>query len=232
MASTVDILHFPEDNEFAPPTAFELRQSMRRSGRKPVNTNMYSISATASLRRKNGSTNGKQAPPFIISAPSTGIVPSIAYSDIGDASDVYPPHINRAFVNDDEISRSSSSLTEKHSEILNESSTDEVDDGSTNGYDVAEKEEPTNSFVNHYANLNNTLRKPWAESVGGTVDSRRSGRAKMAAASQPPYRRSTATSISASIADSDSTSVSLSGQLLLNNKPGSRNPLPGFSSFV
>lgn len=135
--SSADILAFPEDDEFAAPTAFELRQSMRRSTRKSSHntSNVYASSAAAaSLRRKQVLSNTARAPPFTISAPPAGINPSIAYSDIADVSELYPPHVNRAFVNNEDsraqsiagTSRASSSLTEKRSEMLNESSTDEV----------------------------------------------------------------------------------------------------------
>ena len=272
--SSADILAFPEDDEFAAPTAFELRQSVRRSTRKPSHSssNIYASSAAAaSLRRKHVLSNAVRAPPFTISAPPAGIVPSIAYSDIADFNELYPPHINRAFVNNEDIransiagtSRASSSLTEKRSEILNESSTDEVKFGKKCEYisinfdfyfvyfilnlssqvdddsgEMANKsegealDEQASSFVNHYANVKNNLGRSWADTVG-TNESRHTTR--LPDKPRVPYRRSTATSISASIADSDSTSVSFSGihqQLLVNNTPGSRNPLPGFSSFV
>ncbi|XP_055334762.1 protein sidekick-like [Paramacrobiotus metropolitanus] len=237
VTSTADMLQFPEDDEFAAPTAFELRQSMRRSARKlPPNNNIYSTSTTNSLKRKTTSASTARPPPFIIAAPPTGIVPSIAYSDIGDTSDIYPPHINRGYVNEGSASasRASSSLTEKPSE-MHESSTDEVDDGSAEGENRLEgdPDEQSSSFVNHYANLTSTLRRPWLAEGAGTSERRLPPR-MMEEPPRPPYRRSTATSISASIADSDSTSASLNGHLLLNitNKPGSRNPLPGFSSFV
>ncbi|OWA50313.1 Protein sidekick [Hypsibius exemplaris] len=247
--STADILQFPDDDEFAAPTAFELRQSMRRSTRKPhsIKNNIYcSSAAAASMRRNHALANAARAPPFTITQAPDGVVPSIAFSDIGDVSDIYPPHVNRGFVHTEDerrnggpsstatTSRASSSLTEKPSEMHNESSTDEVDDDGS-GKSVPEEEEPddqASSFVNHYANINNTLRRPWAETAAGTSDSRRSRLPQAPPPPRPAYRKSTATSISGSIADSDVTSLSLNGPLVYDNKAGCRLPLPGFSSFV
>lgn len=66
------------------------------------------------------------------------------------------------------------------------------------------------SFVNHYANVNDTLRQSWKR--------------------QKPVRNYS------SYTDSEpegSAVVSLNGgQIILNNMARSRAPLPGFSSFV
>ena len=270
--STADILQFPDDDEFAAPTAFELRQSMRRSTRKQSShltnkhNNIYASSAAAaSIRRSHALANAARAPPFTITPASAGIVPSIAYSDIGGdhLSEIYgggggggggggPARmVNHGFVVEEDrrttatTSRASSSLTEKPSDPPNhESSTDEVDDESATGTkserdEEEEDDDQASSFVNHYANINNTLRRPWEE---GTSESRRSRLPQPTAAGpsppRPAYRKSataattTTASINGSIAGSDTTSVSLTGQLLYNNKAGSRAPLPGFSSFV
>ena len=73
----------------------------------------------------------------------------------------------------------------------------------------SERGEP-HSFVNHYANVNDTLRQSWKK--------------------QRPVKNYT------SFTDSEqegSTVVSLNGgQIVMNNKARSRAPLPGFSSFV
>jgi protein sidekick len=66
------------------------------------------------------------------------------------------------------------------------------------------------SFVNHYANINNTLRQSWKR--------------------QKPMRNYS------SYTDSEpegSTQINLNGgQIIMNNMARSRAPLPGFSSFV
>lgn len=71
------------------------------------------------------------------------------------------------------------------------------------------KSEP-HSFVNHYANVNDTLRQSWKK--------------------QRPVRNYS------SYTDSEpegSAVVSLNGgQIVMNNMARSRAPLPGFSSFV
>lgn len=66
------------------------------------------------------------------------------------------------------------------------------------------------SFVNHYANINNTLRQSWKR--------------------QKPMRNYS------SYTDSEpegATQINLNGgQIIMNNMARSRAPLPGFSSFV
>ncbi|XP_059054428.1 protein sidekick [Achroia grisella] len=96
-----------------------------------------------------------------------------------------------------------SSLTEKPSEM---SSSDSQNSESEN---ESVKSEP-HSFVNHYANVNDTLRQSWKR--------------------QRPFRQYS------SYTDSEpegSAVVSLNGgQIVMNNMARSRAPLPGFSSFV
>ncbi|XP_076305612.1 sidekick cell adhesion molecule isoform X1 [Tachypleus tridentatus] len=132
-----------------------------------------------SLSRKSNGTLVSKPPP----RPSPG---SITYSDDED--------IKGYDENGD-----SSSLTEKPSEI---SSTD------SQATESDQESEPK-SFVNHYANVNDTLRQSW----------RRQRPVK------PP-----------SYTDSEpegSVAVSLNGgHIIMNNMAGSRAPLPGFSSFV
>nr|CAD7205426.1 unnamed protein product [Timema douglasi] len=96
-----------------------------------------------------------------------------------------------------------SSVTEKHSEI---SSTDSQASESEND---SERSDP-HSFVNHYANINDSLRQSWEK--------------------QKPVRNYS------SYTDSEpegSAVMSLNGgQIIMNNMARSRAPLPGFSSFV
>uniref|UniRef100_T1JF76 Protein sidekick n=1 Tax=Strigamia maritima TaxID=126957 RepID=T1JF76_STRMM len=99
----------------------------------------------------------------------------------------------------------SSSLTEKPSEI---SSTETE---ATESEPESEKADPhSHSFVNHYANVNDTLRQSWkrqrpAKGYSSYTDSEPEG----------------------------SVAVSLNGgHIIMNNMAGSRAPLPGFSSFV
>ncbi|KAI8435034.1 hypothetical protein MSG28_003463 [Choristoneura fumiferana] len=96
-----------------------------------------------------------------------------------------------------------SSVTEKPSEI---SSSDSQNSESDN---ESVRSEP-HSFVNHYANVNDTLRQSWKR--------------------QRPVRNYS------SYTDSEpegSAVVSLNGgQIVMNNMARSRAPLPGFSSFV
>ncbi|CAG9096606.1 unnamed protein product [Plutella xylostella] len=96
-----------------------------------------------------------------------------------------------------------SSLTEKPSEM---SSSDSQNSESDN---ESARSEP-HSFVNHYANVNDTLRQSWKR--------------------QRPVRNYS------SYTDSEpegSAVVSLNGgQIVMNNMARSRAPLPGFSSFV
>ncbi|KMQ97120.1 protein sidekick [Lasius niger] len=96
-----------------------------------------------------------------------------------------------------------SSVTEKPSEI---SSTDSQGSESEN---ESVQSDP-HSFVNHYANVNDSLRQSWKR--------------------QKPVRNYS------SYTDSEpegSAVVSLNGgQIIMNNMARSRAPLPGFSSFV
>lgn len=96
-----------------------------------------------------------------------------------------------------------SSVTEKPSEM---SSTDSQASESENDSVVSDQ----HSFVNHYANVNDSLRQSWKR--------------------QKPVRNYS------SYTDSEpegSAVVSLNGgQIIMNNMARSRAPLPGFSSFV
>lgn len=95
-----------------------------------------------------------------------------------------------------------SSLTEKPSEM---SSTDSQSD--TENESV--RSDP-HSFVNHYANVNDTLRPAWKK--------------------QKPFKTYSSHTDSE---PENSAVVSLNGgQIILNNMARSRAPLPGYSSFV
>ncbi|CAG9585499.1 unnamed protein product [Danaus chrysippus] len=130
----------------------------------------------------------------------------------GPALGKSPPRPSPASVNyrsDEESLRAfddhpdDSSLTEKPSEM---SSSDSQNSESDN---ESVRSEP-HSFVNHYANVNDTLRQSWKR--------------------QRPVRNYS------SYTDSEpegSAVVSLNGgQIVMNNMARSRAPLPGFSSFV
>jgi hypothetical protein len=98
------------------------------------------------------------------------------------------------------------------------------------------------SFVNHYANVNNTFRQSWKRqkplhqtapvATGATRPSGSGGggaSASIAGATARGYSSFTESSDQ----DGNSAVVSLNGtQLVMNNKARSRAPLPGFSSFV
>ncbi|XP_053624713.1 protein sidekick isoform X3 [Plodia interpunctella] len=120
-----------------------------------------------------------------------------------------PSPLSVAYHSDEESLRAydenpdDSSLTEKPSEM---SSSDSQNSESEN---ESVKSEP-HSFVNHYANVNDTLRQSWKR--------------------QRPIRQYS------SYTDSEpegSATISLNGgQIVMNNMARSRAPLPGFSSFV
>ncbi|KAL0893857.1 hypothetical protein ABMA27_013972 [Loxostege sticticalis] len=120
-----------------------------------------------------------------------------------------PSPANVAYHSDEESLRAydenpdDSSVTEKPSEM---SSTDSQNSESEN---ESVRSEP-HSFVNHYANVNDTLRQSWKR--------------------QRPVRNYS------SYTDSEpegSAVMSLNGgQIVMNNMARSRAPLPGFSSFV
>ncbi|XP_026329233.1 protein sidekick isoform X2 [Hyposmocoma kahamanoa] len=142
------------------------------------------VSATGTLRRgKNAPTLGKSPP-----RPSPA---NVAYHSDEESLRAYDE-------NPDD-----SSLTEKPSEM---SSSDSQNSESEN---ESVRSEP-HSFVNHYANVNDTLRQSWKR--------------------QRPVRNYS------SYTDSEpegSAVVSLNGgQIVMNNMARSRAPLPGFSSFV
>ena len=183
--------------------AFEMRQS-KRTGTIGRNT-LSRRSVAGSVGVLGGGTlGGATAGPTVVGKPPPRPAPSsVAYnSDDESARGGYDE-------NPDD-----SSLTEKPSEI---SSTTDSQGGSESeaesegrGGAGGHHHEP-HSFVNHYANVNDTLRQSWKRQ-------------------RPVVKNYT------SFTDSEqegSTVVSLNGgQIVMNNKARSRAPLPGFSSFV
>lgn len=142
-------------------------------------------------RGKRTGTLGRGVGPVLGKSPPRPSPASVAYHSDDDSLKAYDE-------NPDD-----SSLTEKPSEI---SSTDSQGSESEN---ESVRSDP-HSFVNHYANVNDSLRQSWKR--------------------QKPVRNYS------SYTDSEpegSAVVSLNGgQIIMNNMARSRAPLPGFSSFV
>ncbi|KAK8775217.1 hypothetical protein V5799_031434 [Amblyomma americanum] len=113
---------------------------------------------------------------------------SVTYSDEEDTKG-YDDHCD------------SSSLTEKPSEMSSSESQGSESEDDTKG--------DPHSFVNHYANVNDTLRQSW----------------KRQRIAKPP-------SYTDSEQESSAAMCLNGGRVVLNNMAGSRAPLPGFSSFV
>merc|ERR1712088_382348 len=184
---------------------FEMRQSRRGTMKSQSRGTLRSTATMASRKSTVTNTtnnfamiNGARNPP----RPTPSMV---NYSD-EDSAKGY-----------DENPDDSDSLTEKPSEI---SSTDsqgtesEQDNGTSDPH----------SFVNHYANVNNTFRKSWKQQ-------------KPVSQAPPrptiPTARGYSSFTESSDQDGNSAVVSLNGtQLVMNNQARSRAPLPGFSSFV
>ncbi|KAK4323993.1 hypothetical protein Pmani_005348 [Petrolisthes manimaculis] len=104
----------------------------------------------------------------------------------------------------DENPDDSSELTEKPTDLSSTASEQESE---------SENESPhsePHSFVNHYANVNDTLRQSWRR--------------------QKPVRNYS--SYTDSEAEGSAVMSLNGGQIIMNNMAGSRAPLPGFSSFV
>ncbi|XP_035707340.1 protein sidekick isoform X3 [Folsomia candida] len=151
------------------------------------------------LKRKSAAGANKPPP-----RPTPG---SVTYTD--DESDKAYDH------NPDE-----SSLTEKPSEI---SSTDSQG-SETEVEDEVDGASHPHSFVNHYANVNDTLKQSWQ---------------KQRPVRNVPVPTTLPTTVPmpnySSYTDSEpEATASLSGQgrIVLNNMARSRAPLPGFSSFI
>merc|ERR1711992_172584 len=117
----------------------------------------------------------------------------------------------------DENPDDSDSLTEKPSEISSTDSQGTESEQDSGGSDP-------HSFVNHYANVNNTFRQSWKKQ-----------KPVQQAPPKPtiPSARGYSSFTESSDQDGNSAVVSLNGtQLVMNNQARSRAPLPGFSSFV
>lgn len=76
----------------------------------------------------------------------------------------------------------------------------------------SEQQSEPASFVNHYANVNDTLRQSWKR--------------------QKPTTLRNYSSYTDSEAEGSAVMSLNGGQIIMNNMAGSRAPLPGFSSFV
>ncbi|BES97569.1 Immunoglobulin V-set domain [Nesidiocoris tenuis] len=141
--------------------------------------------------KRNGTLGRSHPAPVLAKSPPRPSPASVAYHSDDESLKAYDE-------NPDD-----SSLTEKPSEI---SSSDSQGSESEN---ESVRSDP-HSFVNHYANVNDSLRQSWKR--------------------QKPVRNYS------SYTDSEpegSAVVSLNGgQIIMNNMARSRAPLPGFSSFV
>ncbi|XP_050687397.1 protein sidekick-like isoform X4 [Eriocheir sinensis] len=104
----------------------------------------------------------------------------------------------------DENPDDSSELTEKPTDLSSTASEQESE-----SENESHPSEP-HSFVNHYANVNDTLRQSWRR--------------------QKPVRNYS--SYTDSEAEGSAVMSLNGGQIIMNNMAGSRAPLPGFSSFV
>ncbi|XP_059483916.1 protein sidekick [Neocloeon triangulifer] len=113
-----------------------------------------------------------------------------------------------------------SSVTEKPSEL---SSTDSQETESDNDSEGT----PPPSFVNHYANINDSLRQSWKRQKPiRNYSSYTDSEPEPYISTQPRGSDYEAASSSAA------ASILNGGQIVMNNKARSRAPLPGFSSFV
>merc|ERR1719445_1573763 len=122
----------------------------------------------------------------------------------------------------DENPDDSDSLTEKPSEISSTDSQGTESEQDSGGSDP-------HSFVNHYANVNNTFRKSWKQQK----PMHQQQQAAPPRPTVPGGPRGYSSFTESSDQDGNSAVVSLNGtQLVMNNQARSRAPLPGFSSFV
>ncbi|CAB3378147.1 Hypothetical predicted protein [Cloeon dipterum] len=114
-----------------------------------------------------------------------------------------------------------SSVTEKPSEL---SSTDSQETESDNDSEGT----PPPSFVNHYANINDSLRQSWKrQKPVRNYSSYTDSEPEPYISSQPrgpDYEASASSSAAATVLNG--------AQIVMSNKARSRAPLPGFSSFV
>ncbi|XP_069695045.1 protein sidekick isoform X3 [Periplaneta americana] len=171
--------------------AMELYRS-RRAGPPAMSAGgCGTLGKRSTLGRKSLGHHQPPGPPMLGKSPPRPSPASVAYHSDEESLKGYDE-------NPDD-----SSVTEKPSEI---SSTDSQGSESEN---ESERSDP-HSFVNHYANVNDSLRQSWKR--------------------QKPVRNYS------SYTDSEpegSAVMSLNGgQIIMNNMARSRAPLPGFSSFV
>lgn len=167
----------------------ELRESVqRRQEGDPLSPDDGSRAAgfgspSSGTAKRSLGRNARRPP---LRSPPRPSPASVTYSDEDDAK-AYDEHCD------------SSSITEKPSEMSSSES-----QGSDTESDA--KGDP-HSFVNHYANVNDTLRQSWK---------------RQHVAKPPSYTDS----------EQDAVVGLNGGKIVLNNMAGSRAPLPGFSSFV
>ncbi|XP_049831894.1 protein sidekick isoform X2 [Schistocerca gregaria] len=169
--------------------AMEIYSSRRSGGTSMAVGSCGTLSKRNTLGRK--SVHQPPGPPMLGKSPPRPLPSSVTYHSDEESLKGYDE-------NPDD-----SSVTEKPSEI---SSTDSQGSESEN---ESERSDP-HSFVNHYANVNDSLSQSWKR--------------------QKPVRNYS------SYTDSEpegSAVMSLNGgQIIMNNMARSRAPLPGFSSFV
>ncbi|XP_050310715.1 protein sidekick isoform X2 [Anthonomus grandis grandis] len=158
------------------------------------------ISAMGTLSRRNGQRKQghSQPPPILSKSPPRPSPASVPYNSDEESLKGYDE-------NPDD-----SSVTEKPSEMSSSEQSPQVKVKIGSESENESVRSDPHSFVNHYANVNDTLRQSWKK--------------------QKPVKNYS------SYTDSEpdgSAVVSLNGgQIILNNMARSRAPLPGFSSFV
>jgi len=186
-------------------STFEMRASRRGTMRSQRGT----MKSTTSRKSSNlAMINSSRAPP----RPTPGLV---NYSD-EDSAKGY-----------DENPDDSDSLTEKPSEISSTDSQESFLQGTESEQDSGGSD--PHSFVNHYANVNNTFRKSWKQQK----PMHQQQQAAPPRPTVPGGPRGYSSFTESSDQDGNSAVVSLNGtQLVMNNQARSRAPLPGFSSFV
>jgi protein sidekick len=191
----------------------------------PTGFEMRQHNALSSQQRRSNGTLSTTVSLAATKSPPRPSPGSITYSD--DEEDDDDDDIKGAGI----YESSGESLTEKPSEMSSSGpeSESEHDDASA-----------ANHFVNHYANVNDTLRKgqqSWKRHAKPYVvptHHRLSMPSRPAPPAPPPPSYLAAIAINASEdSELDSPSVNLNGgRIIVNNMAGSRAPLPGFSSFV
>ncbi|KAF2352237.1 Immunoglobulin I-set [Trinorchestia longiramus] len=192
-------------------STFELRPTGTMSSAHHVGTlGKRSTMPRSTLGRStlgSRSTTSRRTGPLSIAGPS-----GAAAAVVGKA----PPRPAPASLaySDDETLKSgngaatdSSDVTEKPSDI----SSSESHESELSDVESEQHSEPA-SFVNHYANVNDTLRQSWKR--------------------QKPTTLRNYSSYTDSEAEGSAVMSLNGGQIIMNNMAGSRAPLPGFSSFV